>query len=123
MDNHGYRSLVIGKPGRMRDGLRCLLKAHPLMDKPLTANDIPSAILLLDEYQPDIILLDASLSSEDKKVYLDYVQKEYPLTKCIAINNRSQENASCMAAGAYQVQLDGFPADTLYLAINKALEN
>jgi len=107
----------------MRDGLRCLLTAHPLLEKPLTANDLPSAMLLLDEFHPHIVLLDASLSSEEKERYLHYVKKTHPRAKCIAIINRIQDNASCIAAGAYRVLLDGFPADTLYLVVNTALES
>jgi CheY-like chemotaxis protein len=123
MPEHVTLALIVAKPGPLRNSLQALMTTVPKIEI-VAETDNPSALLRMGEtMQPDIVLLDASLSKDDVWAALRRIQKEWSRTRSIVLVEGSQQQQRAQAAGADVVLIQGYPAAGLITAIEELLHS
>ena len=114
-------ALIVAKPGPLRNSLQSLMTTVRKIEI-VAETDNPSALLRIgDTIQPDIVLLDASLSKDDVWAALRRIQKEWSQTRSIVLVEDSHQQQKAQAAGADFVLIKGHPAAKLIAAIEELL--
>ena len=114
-------ALIVAKPGPLRNSLQALMTTVPKIEI-VAETDNPSALLRMgDTIQPDIVLLDASLSEDDVWAALRRIQKEWSQTRSIVLVEGSHQQQKAQAAGADFVLIKGYPAARLNTVIEELL--
>jgi DNA-binding NarL/FixJ family response regulator len=114
-------ALIVAKPGPLRNSLQALMTTVPKIEI-VAETDNPSALLRMgDAMQPDIVLLDASLSEDDVWAALRRIRSEWSQTRSIVLVEGSHQQQKAQAAGADVVLIKGYPAGGLVTAIEKLL--
>jgi DNA-binding NarL/FixJ family response regulator len=114
-------SLIVAQPGPLRDSLQALLTTMPQIEIVAEANE-PSALLRLsDRIQPDIVLLDASVSENDVWAALAQIRERWPQVRVIVLVESSLQQEQAEEAGADVALLKGFPAARLAVTIEGLL--
>jgi DNA-binding NarL/FixJ family response regulator len=118
---HHSPVLIVAHPGRIRDGLRALLRAIPEIGTVLQANDSPSASQIIAEYHPDLVLIDSKLVSSDTQSMPKKIKAMSPETRCILLVDNLQQQAIADGTGADTVLLSGFSAWEFMVTVEKLL--
>jgi DNA-binding NarL/FixJ family response regulator len=113
--------LIVAHPGRIRDGLRALLRAIPEIGTVLQANDSPSASQIIAEYHPDLVLIDSKLVNSDIQSMPKKIKAMSPETRCILLVDNLQQQAMADVTGADTVLLSGFSAWEFMVTVEKLL--
>lgn len=112
-------ALIVARPGRMRDGLRALLRAMPQIEIVDEADDSPSALRMITKHHPALLLLDSDLPGDEVSTELGRIKTEEPQIRCIVLADNPQQQQVANAAGADGVLLKGFPAAKLFETIER----
>jgi DNA-binding NarL/FixJ family response regulator len=118
---HHSPVLIVARPGRIRDGLRALLRAIPEIGAILQANDSPSASQIISEYHPDLVLIDSKLVNSDIKSMPEEIKAMSPHTRCILLVDNFQQQSMADVTGADTVLLSGFSAWEFMVTVEKLL--
>ena len=108
--NHAAPALIVASPGRIRDGLRIMLRAVPRVEIILQANDGPSALPIIAESHPALVLLDSKLANNDIQSVSRQIKQESPNTRCIMLVDNIQQQWMAKIADADTVLTIGCPA-------------
>ena len=108
----GPSVLIVAPPGRLRDGLRVLLRAVPQIGHTVQADDA-LAVLRAVEHSPALVLLDADLPGEEAWTVLRQIKAQWPQTRCIVLVNNGQQSQIAHVHGADTVLAKGFTVTTL----------
>ena len=119
--NHYAAALIVARPSRIRDGLRALLKAVPEIGGVFQANDGPSALNIIVERQPALVLLDFKLANNDIQNIARQIRAESPQTRCIIIVDNNRQRWMAKVADVDSVLLRGFSAEELFTTIEELL--
>jgi DNA-binding NarL/FixJ family response regulator len=121
MPNNGAYTLIVARPGSLRDGLQALMTAIPQIGIIDEANDIPSAWRTAFEHRPTLVVLDSD--SADGEIWLAVRRAKalWPQAECIFLANDVQQHQAAEAAGADAALLKGFPAARLVATIVRLL--
>jgi DNA-binding NarL/FixJ family response regulator len=111
--------LIVAKPTRMRDGLRTLLRANPLIAAVLQADDVPSALRIVNDYPLAFILLDSTLVNDQVETIIRPAKLKSAETRCIVLADNVKQQQLAWAHGADDVLLAGFSAAKLFTSIEK----
>jgi DNA-binding NarL/FixJ family response regulator len=117
----GALALVAAQPGRMRDGLRTLLAAMPLIDGIEQADDGASALRMIAERRPTLVLLDTNLPDDEVWVVLRRIKAQRLQTRCLVMADTSQQRQTALVTGADGVLIKGFSTRELFAAIEELL--
>ena len=109
MAENGASVLIIAKPSRMRDGLRALLRTIPYLTIVGQADDSLTALKIVTEQHPKLLLLGANLPDDDIQAVLSQTKANWPETRSIVLADNFQRQWIAKAAGADRVLLAGFP--------------
>ena len=112
--------LIVAKPTRMREGLRALLMAMPQLKIIGQVDDGPSAMQMISDHHPALILLDSNLPEDEAWVVLKQV-KNGSNTRCLVLADTVQQQRVARAEGADDVLLTGVPAAKLFTTIERLL--
>ncbi len=113
--------LIVARPGRMRDSLRALLRAIPQLEIVGQADNGSSALGMVTNYHPSLVLLDSDLPDDEAWTVLKKTKSEWPQTRCIVLANSVHQQWLAKTAGADSVLLTGFPATKFFAAIEALL--
>jgi DNA-binding NarL/FixJ family response regulator len=114
-------ALIVAKPGPLRNSLQALMTTVPKIEI-VAETDNPSALLRMgDTIQPDIVLLEASLSEDEVWAALRRIRKEWSQTRSIVLVEGSHQQQKAQDAGADVVLIKGYPAGGLITAIEELL--
>jgi DNA-binding NarL/FixJ family response regulator len=113
--------LVVARPGLVRDGLQAVLSAIPEMDALEPADDRASALERLEEYRPDLVILDSSLPEGERCPALHQIKKRWPDVRCIAVADSPWQRRAMEDTGADTVLIEGFSAELLSTTIRALL--
>jgi len=123
MPEHVTLALIVAKPGPLRNSLQALMTTVPKIEI-VAETDNPSTLLRMgNAMQPDIVLLDASLSEDDVWAALRRIRDEWLQTRSIVLVEGSHQQQRARAAGADVVLIKGYPADGLTTAIEELLQS
>jgi DNA-binding NarL/FixJ family response regulator len=113
--------LIVAHPGRIRDGLRALLRAIPEIGAILQANDSPSASQIIAEHHPDLVLIDSKLVNNDIQNMPQKIKAMSPETRCILLVDNLQQQAMADVTDADTVLLSGFSAWEFLVTVEELL--
>jgi len=112
-------ALIVVKPGQLREGLGALLAAIPRVQLIGQAGDRSSALRMLDEHHPALVLLETDLPGDRVTDLLKHVKTQQPQTVCIVLTGDSREQQEIEEAGADVSVPKGYPASRLLEIIKK----
>ena len=113
--------LIVARPGRIREGLRALLRTIPRLEIVGQVDQGSAALEMVTRERPALVLLNSSLPFEETWMALKQIKAEWPQTRCIVLVDNTQQQGMAQAAGADGVLLKGFAAETLFMTIDEAL--
>jgi DNA-binding NarL/FixJ family response regulator len=114
-------ALILAKPGPLRDSLRAFLLTLPQVKEVRFVNDAPSALEVVSEINPDLVLIDADLSGGEALTAVRRIRGDDPHSRCLVLADDMQQQRDAAAAGADVALLKGCRATELFDAIEKLL--
>lgn len=114
-------ALIVAHPGRIRDGLRTLLRATPRIETVFQADDGPSALKIITEYHPALVLLDSKLANNDIQSVSRHIKTESPQTRCIILVDHARQQWMAKVADADSVLPVGCPAGEFFATVEGVL--
>ena len=113
----GCRVLIVDDRTQTREGLKALLATAPAVQVVGEAADGKEAIDLLEEYRPDVVLMDASMPVMDGLEATRLVKAQWPEVRVVVLTIHPALRAEALAAGADVFLVKGCPAGELLAAI------
>ncbi|MGL4649729.1 MAG: hypothetical protein ACRC1H_10005 [Caldilineaceae bacterium] len=97
---HMIPTLVVSRPGIMRQALRSSLAAFPGINIIGACGDGLSALHMLAEHRPHLLVVDSNLLDEEVEALLATVRKSWPAIFSVALLYTRSREAKVLAAGA-----------------------
>jgi DNA-binding NarL/FixJ family response regulator len=111
------RVLIADDRSRSRDGLRTLLETWPEVGVVGEAVNGLEAILLVEKYQPDVVLMDAKMPVLDGLETTRLIKHKWPEVKVVMLTMYAAHRVNALATGADAFLVKGCPAEELLEAI------
>jgi YesN/AraC family two-component response regulator len=111
------RVLIVDDRSRSRDGLRALLEMWLRVEVVGEAVDGHEAVRLVEECQPDVVLMDARMPVMDGLEATRHIKDQWPEVKVIVLTMYARYQAEALAAGADAFLVKGCPDEELLEAI------
>jgi len=115
------RILIVTGPGSLQNGLLALMTAMPQIEVVGEANDASSALEMVLEHRPHLVLLDMDLADNGAWKVLRQIKNDWPAIRCIALADDVPQQHECAAAGADVALVKGFPPAQLIATIEQLL--
>jgi DNA-binding NarL/FixJ family response regulator len=115
------RVLVADDNAQFRAVLRQLLERDPDISVVAEAADGAQALELVEEHQPDVVLMDVSMPGLDGLEATTELKARYPnlTVLMLSVGDKEQEIAASLASGASQYLVKGGPASEIVDAIKR----
>lgn len=117
----GGSTLIVARPGRLRDALGALLTTIPGLRIVGQADDGPSALKMVAEHHPTLVLLDSTLPDDEVKTVVRQIKAHWPQLRCIVLAGNPEQQQIVRSAGADEVLLKEYPAANLLASLEKLL--
>jgi two-component system nitrate/nitrite response regulator NarL len=117
--NDTVSTLIAAKPGRMRDCLQALLKVVSQIKVIGRADDGASALKLVTELEPALVLLDTNLAEAQVYPVLEQIKATRSQTRCIVLADSIRQRQLAEAAGADAALIKGFRTANLIEVIER----
>ena len=108
-----WSALIVAAPGDLRDGLQSLLTTIPGIGPISQANDEPTALRIIEQQSPDLVLLDFHIPGDNVPAVLERIKAEYPQTRSLVLADHVQQQREAKSVAADVVVLKGFLAAKL----------
>ena len=123
MDNHPspnkVSTIIVSRPGVIRQALRAALALLPQIYIAGAAGGGLSAMHLVCQNQPALLIIDSSLPEDEVLALLRQVKQEQPRIRCLVVAETNRQQAAVQALGADAAILRSEPTEHLV----KALDN
>ncbi len=106
--------LIADDHPRSRHGLRALLTTTPLVKIVGEAADGQEAVRLVEEHQPDVVLMDAHMPVMDGLEASRQIKSRWPQVKIIMLTVYNARRAAAAAAGVDVFLAKGCPVEKLW---------
>jgi DNA-binding NarL/FixJ family response regulator len=103
-------TIVVSRPGVLQQSLRATLAAHPWIQVVASPGDGLTALNLVIEHQPKLMVIDSNLLAEEIDALLAAVKVKVPATRCLVCAQSSRQIAPLLALGADAVIVRDSPA-------------
>jgi DNA-binding NarL/FixJ family response regulator len=113
--------LIIGKRGWFMDSLRALLANTAQIKVTGLAGDGTELEEMVANAQPQLVLIDAGLTSESYQTVLDRLSTRWPQIRRLVLTDSRQQQEAARNAGADGVLMKGFIIPDLLQAIQTLL--
>ncbi len=104
-------TLIVARPGPLREGVEALLASVPQVEVVATVGQASTAFSVVVAQPLDLLLLDASLADDEGCRLLRLCRRQQTGLRCIALADDAAQERTARDAGADAVFLKGFPAD------------
>jgi len=111
------RVLIVDDRPRSRDGLRTLLAIWSAVNVVAEAPDGREAVRLVEERQPDLVLMDIRMPVMNGLEATRLIKKRRPGVKVVALTMYPVYRDEALAAGADAFLIKGYPIEELMQAI------
>jgi DNA-binding NarL/FixJ family response regulator len=115
--NQRVQILIVDDQPRTRQSLRALLSTWPPAGEVREAVDGREAVQLVEERQPDVILMDVRMPGMDGLQATQVIKARWPKVKVVVLTLYGEYEAEAMAAGADAFIGKGEPPDQLLAAL------
>lgn len=119
MESDLYSVLVLSHVGRLCDSLKVLLRANPAVQWFGEAKAFQEGWRLFIEYQPNVVLLDASLPNGDAWQMMKQIQQSKSKSLCIVLCHSAAQEQKAKHEKAHVILADGFTMDDLFDAMSE----
>jgi DNA-binding NarL/FixJ family response regulator len=109
--------LIADDHSKSRKGLRALLATCPTVGTIWEAENGREAVMLVEEHQPDVVLMDIQMPVWDGLEATRYIKAHWPEVKVVALTIHAAWQAAAMSAGADAFLQKGCPSRDLFTAI------
>lgn len=92
--------LIVSLPGILRRILMATLEQLPVVVMGVATGGL-SAVEILKNHQPDLVIMDANLPVEETSMLLKHIRNQYPFLRCLVFSETSHDRSSLAAAGAH----------------------
>jgi DNA-binding NarL/FixJ family response regulator len=116
--NRCIRVLIADDRRHSRNGLRVLLNSWPSVEVVCEAFDGLEAVQLVDDHQPDVVLMDVRMPVMDGLEATRLIKSKWPAIKVILLSICAQYRAEATAVGADGFFVKGCPTEELQRAIS-----
>ena len=113
--------LIAAKPGRMRESLRILLKMVDGIDVIGQAGDSSSAMRMISEHRPALVLLDTNLPGEGTFSILKRIKASGSSSRYLVLTEGTQGRRDAYSAGADAALIKGFRTANLIKVVESLL--
>jgi DNA-binding NarL/FixJ family response regulator len=113
--------LVVARPGRIRNSLQALLQIMPRLRVTDLVSDNTSAMQMLTQHCPALVILDVNLPDNEAWVLLAQIQRTRPQTRCLLFVNSIEQRRAAKIAGADGALLKGFGTRELFTTLEELL--
>jgi DNA-binding NarL/FixJ family response regulator len=110
--------LIVDDQPRARKSLMALLSTWPVPQKVREVANGQEALLLMEEGQPDVVLMDICMPGMDGLQATRLVKARWPQVKVVVLTLYCEYEAEAMAAGADAFVAKGEPADCLLATLS-----
>jgi two-component system, NarL family, response regulator DesR len=114
------RILVVDDNACSRDGLCALLATLPDLEIVGTAANGADAVRLTEQWQPDVVLMDARMPVMDGLEATRQIKAHFPHVKVIVMSMSAAYRSAAEAAGADLFLVKGSPSEDLVAAVSPA---
>ena len=94
------RVIIVSMPGTWQKLLLNNLEVHPAVGSVAVANGSLSAMQLAEEYNPDMVLIDSSIPTEEALAFIKNIKRFNQQTKCIVLTDTTRQGRRITLAGA-----------------------
>ncbi len=114
-------AMILAEPGPLRDSLRAFLLTLPQIEAVDLVDDALSALSVVIEHRPALVLVDAGLSGNGGLTALRQIKAEGLQSRCLVLADNAQQIRHAQAIGADVALLKGFPAAKLFEIVERLL--
>ncbi len=100
MTDAQIKAMIVSQPGIMQRILVDSLVGLPVAVDGIASGGL-SAVEMLKGSQPNLVLVDANLPSEESRMLIKHIRTNYPQVWCVALATTSRERACLVAEGAH----------------------
>jgi chemotaxis response regulator CheB len=104
------RAIVVSMPGTMQESLQANLDAMPGVKVIALAGGCLSAVRLVQEKQPDIVVVDSNLSEDEVLAFLNDVKRLQPKIRVVVLTHTTRQQRRILGGGADAVLSRWSPA-------------
>jgi DNA-binding NarL/FixJ family response regulator len=113
------RMLIADDNPHSRKGLRALLSTYSPVEVVCEAEDGREAVRLVEECQPDLVLMDIQMPNLDGLEATGQIKARWPEVSVIVLTIRARSQAAALSAGADGFLLKGCPSEELFAEIQR----
>ena len=113
--------LIVVNASTLQDGLLALMTTIPQIGVVLVAEDRSSAMRMVDDHRPGLIVLDLDLFRKNTQALTARLSSQSPPGQTIALVDDSEQKEEAKAAGIDTVLLKGFSATEFIAAIEELI--
>lgn len=110
-------TLIVGRPGPLREGLRAALSTMPHLVVVGEADSAASALEMALHCAPILVVLSADAPGRDTLDAWRQLKARWPEARCIILADTVQQQEMARTAGVDTVLLKGFAAPKLFAAV------
>jgi two-component system response regulator DesR len=115
------RLLVVDNQPRARQSMKALLSVWYPAAEVREAADGYQAVLLAEEFQPDVILMDARMPRMSGLAAVRHIKEQSPTVKIIIISMYAELNSEALSAGADSFVSKSDPPEKIKQALEDIL--
>ena len=113
------RMLIADDNPHSRKGLRALLSTYSSVEVVCEARDGREAVRLVEECQPDLVLMDIQMPNLDGLEATGQIKAQWPEVRVVVLTIRATLQAAAISAGADGFLLKGGPSEELFAEIQR----
>lgn len=113
--------LIVVNASTLQDGLLALMTTIPQIGVVLVAEDQSSAMRMVDDHRPRLVVLDVALFRKKTQALTAQLSAQSPPGQTIDLADDSEQKEEAKAAGIDNVLLKGFSATEFIAAIEAVL--
>lgn len=120
--NKEFRVLIVDSQRRSRQSLRALLATWPAVAAIQEAVDGTEALRLVEEYRPDIVVIDVRMPDLGGLETTQTIKSRWPGIGVVVLSMYNDFESGAMAAGADAVVTKGEPPEVLLSVLEVVME-
>lgn len=114
-------TLIVVKPGPLRNSLQALMTTIPQIEVVAETKDLSTLFRMGSKVRPDLVLIEADLVGTDLQKGLRGLQKACPQAQCIVLVENDEQRRMAESSGVDAVIFKGFRAAKLMKLIERLL--